>query len=214
MVAVSLKKRWAEETDGIIIEDDYDSELRFTGRPIPTLQSIDTGGRVIYVNTFSQTISPSIRVGFMVLPPALLDRYRRELGFYASPVPVLDQHVLARFLSGGRYEQHLSRMRKEYRLRRSAVIAAFQASSFARRISISEQEAGLHFLLRLDTDRSDGELRSRAEARGIRLAFLSDYAASPDNAVPHVLVVNYAGVDPARLEASMPLLAEIFAFRS
>lgn len=203
--------RWAEETDGIIIEDDYDSELRFTGRPIPTLQSIDTSGRVIYVNTFSQTISPSIRVGFMVLPPALLERYRRELGFYASTVPVLDQHVLARFLSSGRYEQHLSRMRKEYRLRRSAVISAFQASSFAHRISISEQGAGLHFLLKLDTRQSDEELRARAESRGVRLAFLSDYAAVPDSAYEHVLVVNYAGVEPSRLEDSMALLAEVFA---
>ena len=90
--------RWAEQTDGVIIEDDYDSEFRFTGRPIPTLQSIDPAGRVVYMNTFSQTISPSMRVGFMVLPPRLLDRYRRELDFYSCTVPALDQHVLARFL--------------------------------------------------------------------------------------------------------------------
>ena len=93
--------RWAEDQDATIIEDDYDSEFRFAGRPIPALQSIDTGGRVVYMNTYSQTISPSMRMGFMVLPPRLLERYRRELGFYACAVPVLDQHVLARFLSGG-----------------------------------------------------------------------------------------------------------------
>ena len=113
--------RWAEDTGGTIIEDDYDSEFRFTGRPIPTLQSIDAGGRVIYMNTFSQTISPSMRVGFMVLPPALLERYRRNLGFYACTVPALEQHVLARFISGGHYERHLARMRKEYRERRGGV---------------------------------------------------------------------------------------------
>ena len=76
--------RWAEDQDATIIEDDYDSEFRFAGRPIPALQSIDTGGRVVYMNTYSQTISPSMRMGFMVLPPRLLERYRRELGFYAS----------------------------------------------------------------------------------------------------------------------------------
>lgn len=109
--------RWAEDAEGTIIEDDYDSEFRFTGRPIPTLQSIDLRGRVVYLNTFSQTISPSMRLGFLVLPPRLLERYRRELGFYACTVPALEQHVLARFISGGHYERHLSRMRKEYRNR-------------------------------------------------------------------------------------------------
>lgn len=202
--------RWAEERDGVIIEDDYDSELRFTGRPIPTLQSIDDGGRVVYMNTFSQTISPSMRVGFMVLPPNLLERYRRELGFYACTVPALDQHVLARFLSGGHYEQHISRMRKEYRARRARVLEAFRASPFAGRIAISEQGAGLHFLLRLDTARPDGELRRRGEALGVRLGFLSEYAAMPHPGYAHTLVVNYAGLEADRLPQAMELLAEVF----
>lgn len=203
--------RWAEETDGFIIEDDYDSEFRFTGRPIPTLQSIDTGGRVVYMNTFSQTISPSMRVGFMVLPLRLLEQYRKELDFYACTVPVMDQYVLARFLSGGHFEQHLSRMRKEYRSRRDAVLTAFQSSSFADRISLAEQGAGLHFLLRLDTRRSDEELRSRARQLGVKLSFLSDYAAVPNPEFSHTLVVNYADLEPARLLETMALLAEVFS---
>lgn len=201
--------RWAEETGGIIIEDDYDSELRFTGRPIPTLQSIDTCGRVIYVNTFSQTISPSMRVGFMVLPPALLERYRRELGFYACTVPTLDQHVLARFLDSGHYEQHLARMRKEYRARRARVIAAFQKSAFASRISISEAAAGLHFLLHLTTDEPDDTIRRRGRDHGVRLVFLADCAAISTPSYAHTLVVNYAGVDPVCLEENMSLLERI-----
>ena len=203
--------RWAEASDGFIIEDDYDSEFRFTGRPIPTLQSIDSGGRVIYLNTFSQTISPSMRVGFMVLPPTLLERYRMELNFYACAVPVLDQYVLARFLDRGYYEQHLSRMRKEYRARRAAVMDAFTRSTFASRIEISEQGAGLHFLLRLETSQSDAELRERAAQLGVRLGFLSDYAAVPNPAYAHTLVVNYAGLDPARLHETMALLSQIFS---
>lgn len=203
--------RWAEERRGVVIEDDYDSELRFTGRPIPTLQSIDDGGRVVYMNTFSQTISPSMRLGFMVLPPRLLERYRRELGFYACTVPALDQHVLARFLSGGHYDQHLSRMRKEYRSRRTRVLEAFRASPFADRISISEQGAGLHFLLRLDTARSDEALRRRGEALGVRLGFLSEYAALPRPEYDHTLVVNYAALEEERLPQAMELLAEAFA---
>ena len=203
--------RWAEDTGGYIIEDDYDSEFRFSGRPIPPLQSIDGGGRVIYMNTFSQTIAPSMRVGFMVLPPRLLERYRRELDFYACTVPTMEQHVLARFLSGGYYEQHLSRMRNEYRQRRSAVLDAFRASSFADRVSLNEEGAGLHFLLRLETERSDEALRRRAEELGVRLSFLSEYTARETADFAHTLVVNYAGLDPQRLEEAMALLSEVFA---
>ena len=202
---------WASKDENrYIIEDDYDSEFRFTGRPIPTLQSIDTAGRVVYMNTFSQTISPSMRVGFMVLPPRLLEQYRRELDFYSCTVPALDQHVLARFLDQGHYEQHLARMRKEYRTRHDAVLASFRSSPFRNRITISEQGAGLHFLLRLDTRESDGALRDRAAALGVRLGFLSEYAAIPSPAYAHTLVVNYAGLSPAALPEAMDLLAEIF----
>ena len=200
--------RWAEETGGVIIEDDYDSAFRFTGRPIPTLQSIDTSGRVIYLSTFSQTISPSMRVGFLVLPPWLLERCRRELGFYASTVPALEQQVLARFLERGWYEQHLFRIRKKYRLRRAVLLEAFAACPFA--ASLADRGAGLHFLLRLNTKEEDEVLRRRAEERGVRLAFLSEFAAIPRDAYRRTLVVNYAGLDPARLEEARALLEEVF----
>lgn len=200
--------RWAEETDGVIIEDDYDSEFRFIGRPIPTLQSIDDRGRVVYMNTFSQTISPSMRVGFMVLPPRLLERCRRELGFYASAVPALEQQVLARFLSGGGYEQHLSRIRKKYRLLREAVLARFRQCPFA--ASLTDRGAGLHFLLRLNTEEDDEALRRRAEGLGVRLGFLSEYAALPNPACDHTLVVNYAGLSPENLPEAEALLSEVF----
>lgn len=205
---------WAEKTDGIIIEDDYDSEFRFTGRPIPTLQSIDTCERVIYMNTFSQTISPSMRVGFMVLPPHLLERWRKELGFYASTVPALDQHVLARFLGGGGspagswYEQHLSRMRKKYRLRRAAILDAFSACPFT--AAVTDRGAGLHFLLRLNTEENDEALRQKAEGLGVRLGFLSEYAVIPKAAYNHILVVNYAGLNVERLSEAVELLSEVF----
>jgi GntR family transcriptional regulator/MocR family aminotransferase len=202
--------RWAENVGGCIIEDDYDSEFRFTGRPIPTLQSIDRGGRVVYLNTYSQTIAPSMRVGYMVLPPRLLERYRRELDFYACTVPALDQHVLERFLRGGYYEQHLSRMRKEYRARRAAVIDAFQRGAFANHVTLLEQGAGLHFLLRLDTDQSDEALRQRAADLGVRLGFLSEYAAVPSLVYDHTLVINYASLSPEQLPEAVRLLEQVF----
>ena len=203
--------RWADRCNGTIIEDDYDREFRFTGRPIPALQSIDHSERVIYMNTFSQTISPSMRVGFMVLPPRLLERYRTELGFYACTVPALDQHVLARFLSGGHYEQHLSRMRKEYRLRRDAVLTAFRESPFAHRVTILEQGAGLHFLLKLHSQQDDDTIRQRANALGVRLDFLSEYSSVNHPEYAHTLVVNYAGLDASRLNEATALLSQILA---
>lgn len=203
--------RWAETTGGIIIEDDYDSEFRFTGRPLPTLQSIDHRERVIYLNTFSQTISPALRVGFMVLPPRMLTRYRREMDVYACTVPALEQHVLARFLSSGAYEQHLSRMRKEYRQRRAAVLEAFRTSPFAGRIALFEQGAGLHFLLRLDTRQPDAELDRRARALGVKLGFLASYAAVPRPEHAHTLVINYAGLTPQALPEAMERLCAVFS---
>ena len=165
---------------------------------------------MIYINTFSQTISPSRRVGFLVLPPALLERWRRELDFYACTVPALEQHVLARFLAGGHYEQHLSRMRKEYRLRRARVLEAFRTGPFAGRVSIAEEGAGLHFLLHLDTACTDEALRRRAESLGARLGFLSEYAAAPAPAYAHTLVINYAGLAQDRLAEAVELLAQVF----
>lgn len=201
---------WAEERGGYLIEDDYDSELRYAGRPIPPLQSVDHSGRVLYLNTFSQTISPSLRVGYLILPPALLDAYREKLSFYACTVPTLEQHVLARFLSCGQYEQRLSRLRKTYRARRAAVLDAFRRSPFAGRVAIDERGAGLHFLLRLRTSWSDERLRKRGEAYGVRLRFLSDYAAAPLPQYAHTLVVNYAGLTPERLSEAVELLTAVF----
>lgn len=202
--------RWASAApDRYVIEDDYDSEFRFSGRPLPTLQSIDPHGRVIYLNTFSQTIAPSVRVGYMVLPPRLLERYLRELDFYACPVPGLEQAILARFISGGFYERHLARMRTEYRLLRTQVLEAFRRSPFARRIRIFEQGAGLHFLLRLDTARSDEALSRRAAELGVRLGFLSEYATRPDPDFAHTLVINYGGLESEDLTRAIALLEQI-----
>ena len=118
--------------------------------------------------------------------------------------------MLTRFLERGYYEQHLSRMRKEYRSRRAAVLEAFRSSPFAHRITLTEQGAGLHFLLRLDTEQSDDTLRRKAEALGVRLGFLSEYAFLPRPEYDHTIVVNYAGLDAGQLDEVTALLNEVF----
>ena len=199
---------WAEAGEGrCIIEDDYDSEFRFTGRPIPTLQSIDHSGRVIYVNTFSRTLAPSLRISYMVLPPALLGRYRETLGFYSCTVPALEQYTLADILEGGYFESHLSRMRLRYRNQRDRVMEVIRRSPLGDRCRILRENAGLHFLLELVTERTDQELREAAEREGIRLSFLSDYQRRAGAAPAHTLVVNYPRIDLERLARGLEILS-------
>ena len=202
--------RWASEEDGrYILEDDYDSEFRFVGRPIPTLFSVDENEHVIYLNTFSKTIAPSIRISYMVLPPHLLQRFREKLSFYSCTVSSFEQYTLASFLSQGRYEQHLGRMKNRYRQKRDKVIEMIRTGALADRAQIMEQDAGLHFLMVLDTKMTDEELRSRAIEQGLRLALLSDYYSCPEKAPAHVLVVNYSGIDLERLAEGLRRLAII-----
>ncbi len=202
---------WAGEKDGrYILEDDYDSEFRFVGRPIPTMFSADRYERVIYLNTFSKTIAPSIRISYMILPPHLLEEYRSRLSFYACTVSSFEQHTLAAFMAQGRYEQHINRMRNRYRQKRDAVIGAIRTGPLAGRVEIMEQDAGLHFLLRLDTRLSDEALRLAAAGKGIRLAPLSDYYYHKDSAPQHVVVVNYSGIELDALRDGLARLAELW----
>ena len=202
--------RWAEERGGYIVEDDFDSEFSVSSKSEDTLFALEPERSVIYMNTFSKTIAPSIRISYMILPPQLLARYRERLGFYACTVSSFEQYTLARFLEQGRYEQHLNRMRTRYRQKRDAVIDAIGSSPLSGRVEVWEQDAGLHFLMHLHTELGDDALRQRAEAAGLRLALLSDYYSRPDTAPQHILVVNYAGIDMERLPEGLRRLAQIW----
>ena len=187
---------WAGE-EKWIIEDDYDSEFRFDAHPMPAMQSLDRKGRVIYMNTFSKTLAPSIRISYMVLPPALMERFQRQLGFYSCTVASFEQYTLARFLDRGYFEKHINRMRKFYRSRRNALVSLLENCPFAERLTILEQDAGLHFLLKVDTTRSDREMRELLASAGIRVHTLSEYYHDTGEN-RHCLVVNYSGI---RIEA-------------
>lgn len=206
--------RWAMAGPGrYIIEDDYDSEFRFVGRPIPTLFSADEGERVIYINTFSKTISPSIRISYLILPPHLLELYRERLGFYACTVPSFEQYTLARFIESGSFERHIARMKKRYRLKRDEVIAAIRNSPLAQRCTIYEEDAGLHFLVRVETAVSDSTLKARALERGIRISCLSDYVYRENPAYDHIFVVNYTGIDTQKLPEAVARLSAVLEQR-
>ena len=199
---------WAKDGEKWIIEDDYDSEFRFDAHPLPAMQSLD-GERVIYMNSFSKTLAPSIRISYMVLPAALMASFRENLGFYSCTVPSFEQYTLARFLSGGYFEKHLNRMRKFYKNRRNTLVSLLETCSFSRRLTILEQDAGLHFLLMVDTELSDEALTDRLEAVGIRVKTLSTYYHGSAGEHRHCLVVNYSAVKEEALERALNLLAGI-----
>jgi len=199
---------WAYQGDRWIIEDDYDSEFRSDAHPKPAMQSLDGRGRVIYMNTFSKSLAPSIRISYMVLPAALMAQFQRKLGFYSCTVPSFEQYTLARFLSRGYFEKHINRMRKFYRARRSRVVQMHRQCAFAHRLTVLEQDAGLHFILKVDTALTDAQLTARLAEKGIRVRALSEYFHDrPEDR--HCLVVNYSGLKEEVLQASLEILGDV-----
>lgn len=198
---------WASKgEDRYIIEDDYDCEFRLAGRPIPTLQSIDVMEKVIYINTFSKSLAPAFRISYLVLPKHLVTRFYDTLGFYSGTVSCLEQMTLARFLSEGYFEKHINRMRNHYRGVRDKLLAALRQSPLAGRVHISAEQAGLHFLLELDTQRTDEEILRDAEAQDLRISFVSQYYYETAHRRPHVLVMNYSGLEEEKIDEAVQRL--------
>ena len=198
---------WAKQGKWII-EDDYDSEFRFDAHPKPALQALDRAGRVIYMNTFSKSLAPSIRISYMVLPTGLMAEFRRRLGFYSCTVPSFEQYTLARFLSRGHFEKHINRMRKIYKQRRNTVISLLETCGFSENLTILEQNAGLHFLLQVKTPLTDRELTEALEKAGIRIRALSEYYHE-NRKDRHCLVVNYSGIREENLKKALEILNNI-----
>ena len=199
--------RWAQRGEKWIIEDDYDSEFRFDAHPKPAMQSLDPH-RVIYMNTFSKSLAPSIRISYMVLPGALMEAFREKLGFYSCTVPSFEQYTLARFLSRGYFEKHINRMRKFYKSRRNRVVSLLKTCAFADKLTILEQDAGLHFLLWVRTELSDRVLAEKLEAMGIRVRSLSSYYHDHADDL-HCLVVNYSALKEEALEQALADIEKI-----
>ena len=195
---------WAAEQPGrFIIEDDYDSEFRYSSRPVPSLQGMTDHKNVVYAGTFSRTIAPSIRVAYMVLPEPLLAAYREKYAHAASPVSRFEQQTLARFLMGGYYARHLRRVGNLYRARCAHLARALGNTGGVR---VSAADAGLHFLLTHER-LSEQEMLSRALERGIRLHGLSEYCHTACPA-PSTVVMGFAGIADGQRDELIHLLHE------
>lgn len=206
ILSVSRRQRllnWASERQTYVIEDDYDSEFRYSGKPIPSLQSMDQNERVIYLSTFSKSLMPSLRIGYMVLPPPLLNRYRERYRHFTCSVPRFEQHTLAAFMATGDFEKHLNRMRKTYRRKLEIIIAAFKP--YEPTVSITGASAGLHVVLSVRTTETSGQLKRSAEASNIRLNAMTDYRINSSDTVPQLLF-GFAALSEAILPAAVSAL--------
>ncbi len=214
---------WASESDSrYIIEDDYDCEFRFMGRPIPSLQSIDVMEKVIYMNTFTKTLASTIRISYMVLPHHLMEQFQQNMEFYSCTVSNFEQYTLTRFLKNGHFERHMNRMRNFYHNQRDLLLDCLKNSPLSSRITITEEDAGLHFLMHLNTSVPDELMIQYAKSKGVRIASLSQYYESYPPTKQwdaelnrqqaflgeHTFIMNYSSIHPEHMKAAIDKLCE------
>ena len=215
-IVMPVKRRqellaWAYSGQGrYLIEDDYDSEFRYKGKPIPALQGMDRGGRVIYMGTFSKSIAPAIRVGFMVLPEHLVKVYREKAGFYASTVSRIDQNILYQFITQGHYERHLNRMRAVYKAKHDVLLNGLR--KLEDRFVIRGEYAGLHVLLTYRWGGSEQQLTEQAATARVKVYGMSDcFIHSEQNIYPSTVMLGYAKLSEAEIEKGARLLDQAWS---
>lgn len=200
---------WAAESERhYIIEDDYDSEFRLGGKPVPSLRSIDVTDKVIYMNTFSKSLASTIRISYMVLPETLAEKFYKSLGFYSCTVSTFEQYTLAEFINGGYFGNHINRMRKYYIEERDNLLRVISENKVLKNAEISGTESGLHFLMKINTPLSDEELIKSARRHGINISCLSGYYHDAEKCREGTVVINYSGVEPDRIEEAIRRLSE------
>lgn len=229
-IVMPIKRRlelfeWANRArKRYIIEDDYDSEFRYSGRLIMPLFADDASDKVIYLNAFSKTMVPSLRISYMVLPPKLLARYVDTMSFYSCTVSSFEQYALARFIDEGHLERHINRTRNFYRRQREAVLREIAQSPLAEISHVEERNAGTHFLLYVRTSLTHDQVRQRGVEQGLNISLFNDYLLRDGDGLSErttkrfeqysngetALVLNYAGIEPERLSETVRRLACVF----
>ncbi len=201
--------KWANRSpERYIIEDDYDSEFRYIGKPIPALVSMDRGDHVIYMSTFSKSLMPSLRVAYFVLPPSLLPRYKEKFSHYAATVPRFDQHILANFMRDGHFSKHLNRMRKIYRKKHDKVMAVF--SQHYPHIRITGDSAGMHMLLSIPSEKSEQQLLQQATQARLAIKPLSRYLFAPQQTIHPTFILGFGGLPMEQIEEAIHALMTSF----
>lgn len=199
---------WAYSRENrYIIEDDYDTEFRYSGRPILPLQSMDKKGRVIYINTFTKTLAPSIRISYMVLPFELSKKFMEKLSFYSCTVPIFEQLTLAKFIENGHFGRHINRMKKLYKHRRDLFIEKLTEGKLKNIIKIHGSDAGMHLLITVNNKMNQQQLISSAALCKVKLHGLSEYYSFPVSDMPqNTVVAGFSGLDDEQIEKGVKAL--------
>lgn len=205
---VQLLNWAASHPENYIIEDDYDSEFRYSGKPIAALQGMDHEGKVIYMSTFSKSLMPSLRIAYFVLPQKLLAKYNETYNYYTCTVPRIDQHTLARFMHDGHFSKHLNRMRKIYRRKLEKIIDCFKA--YPQHISFSGEQAGMHIMMRINHSKNAEELSQLALQKGIRIAPIDSYVGDQTKKYSNQLLLGFGGIPEEKITESIDTLMRIF----
>ncbi|MDO4451340.1 MAG: PLP-dependent aminotransferase family protein [Lachnospiraceae bacterium] len=201
--------RWASEKEGrYIIEDDYDSEFRYKGKPIPALQGYDRNDKVIYIGTFSKSIAPAIRVSYLVLPEPLLEIYKEKGRFLNSTVSRVDQQIIQRFIGKGYYERHLNKMRGLYKSRHDVMIGSLKP--LLKKCKISGENAGVHLLLTFPVEISESELIERAKEMRIKVYGLSAYDVCVEKKLNPTILLGYANMTEEEIEKGVRQLIAVW----
>ncbi|TYP69777.1 PLP-dependent aminotransferase family protein [Paenibacillus methanolicus] len=211
-MTTSIAKRlqllaWAQARDAYIIENDYDGEFRYGGKPIPSLQGLDADGRVIYLGTFSKALAPSLRISYLVLPPELLSAFKAMAHSYDQLASPIFQAALARFMRAGDFERHIRRMRMLYNRKQETMLAAVR-EHLGDRVDVIGQGSGLHLLLRDRCGRREEELVTAARAARVHVYPTSIYALAPELAAPGTVLLGYGGIPIERIASGIRRLSE------
>jgi GntR family transcriptional regulator/MocR family aminotransferase len=208
---MSLRRRlalldWAESADAWILEDDYDGEYRYAGRPLAPLYTLDRGRRVLYLGTFSKVLAPGLRLGYLVVPPGAVDAFAALKAASDRHAPSLTQRVLARFIEEGRLAAHLRRMRVLYASRRLALLDALEREAKGLLRASNAPEAGLHLVARLAVPAEDVAASRRALQKRVYAAPLSTYYAGSER--EHGFVLGFANTREDRMAPAVRRLVE------
>lgn len=201
--------QWASQVEGYIIEDDYDGEFRYHGRPIPSLQGLDTTGRVIYLGTFSKSLLPSIRISYMVLPQSLLPLYQAHLADYDQSASRIHQQTLALFMKTGEWERHIRRMRTLYKKKHDALLG-FLREEMGDSIRITGQDAGISVTVEVRSSCTSQELTAIAAAAGIRVYPTDHKWLHPTRQGHPSFQFGFGGQTVEEMKAGIRLLSEVW----
>nr|WP_294514274.1 PLP-dependent aminotransferase family protein [uncultured Rhodopila sp.] len=209
--ALSLPRRmellaWAAEADARILEDDYDSEFRYAGRPLPALKSLDRGQRVLYAGSFSKVLFPALRLGYLVVPPELATAFVRAARLLTAGQPPLEQSAVAAFMASGQFARHIKRMRMLYAERRQVLAAAMEAGG----VTVDTRPGGMHLLARFPGADDDSTLAKRAAAAGLGPIALSGLTMAHD--CGQGLLLGFANLPVAEAETVVARLLAAIGF--